>query len=253
MKREKPADDIGARIKALRLAKGIRRGDVAREADISYDYITKIENGHRSPNIAMLGRILVPLETTVEEFFASGDITPPAAHGPPFPLEDWDLVRLASAKPVPLVGWTQAGEWTPAQQEPADGEAVWSDSVPDGCFALRVEGDSMEPEFSPGALIIVDPNAQPKPGDFVVARIEGEAKATFKQYRPKGGKVVLHALNPAYPDIKLDGPFDTVLVGVVVESKRILTKPDSRAVTMAKIISRLTEMTEEELDELAKG
>lgn len=38
-------------------------------------------------------------------------------------------------------------------------------------FALRIEGDSMEPDFKEGDIIIVDPELEPIPGEFVVAKM----------------------------------------------------------------------------------
>ncbi len=50
-------------------------------------------------------------------------------------------------------------------------------------FALKIVGDSMEPDFKAGDVIIVDPEIEPAPGEFVVAK-NGEHEATFKKYRP---------------------------------------------------------------------
>ncbi|MCZ4058067.1 S24 family peptidase [Pantoea sp. LMR881] len=41
----------------------------------------------------------------------------------------------------------------------------------------------MEPDFKEGDVIIVDPEIEPVPGEFVVAK-NGEHEATFKKYRP---------------------------------------------------------------------
>jgi len=247
--------ELGTRIKTLRVAKGIRRADAALEAGLSYDYMAKIENGQRNPNIEVLGRVLNAIGTDIEEFFGSGlsDLAPPQ-HGAPFPIEEWGLMKLGGAKAVPVVGWTQAGALTAALSEETQGagEAVWSDSVPAGCFALKIEGDSMEPEFSAGDVIIVDPRLAPQQWDYVVAQIGCESEAVFKQYLVKKGRVFLHALNPKYPDISLDKKLETVVVGVVVESKRIFTKPERRAEIMSKIIAQLAEMTDDELEKMAE-
>lgn len=245
----------GARLKYLRGAKGIRRSDAAEKADISYDYLTKIENGQRHPNLAILENILKAIDSGLEEFF-SGDMNfRPPRHGVPFPIEEWGLHRLNEARAVPVIGWTQAGSWTMTVSDSAASpdEIVYSDSVPEGCFALSVHGDSMEPEFHQGDVIIVDPQSRFKSGDFVVARIEGQSEATFKQLKIKDGKIALHALNPRYPDMEIDGPFETVVAGVVVESKKIFLKPDARAVSLARIIEKLSDMSDEEFAEMEKA
>ena len=49
-----------------------------------------------------------------------------------------------------------------------------------------VRGTSMAPEFRDGDKIIVDPDLTPQPGDYVVAKLDGEEEATFKKLRPRG-------------------------------------------------------------------
>lgn len=65
-------------------------------------------------------------------------------------------------------------------------------------FALRVSGDSMEPEFQEGMLLIIEPELEPNPGDFVVAR-NGDDETTFKQLVKDGADWYLKPLNERYP------------------------------------------------------
>ncbi|MBK5203896.1 MAG: S24 family peptidase [Polaromonas sp.] len=65
-------------------------------------------------------------------------------------------------------------------------------------FALRVSGDSMEPEFHEGMILIIEPELDPQPGDYVVAR-NGVNETTFKQLIKDGADWYLKPLNPRYP------------------------------------------------------
>lgn len=92
-------------------------------------------------------------------------------------------------------------------------------------FALEVLGESMSPEYREGDRIIVDPAVYPRPGDAVVAKVNGEV--TFKRYRPRGvnasgGDVFeLAPLNPDYATIRSDQPgYDVAIVGTVMEHRR---------------------------------
>lgn len=104
---------------------------------------------------------------------------------------------------VPLISWVAAGTWRDvADPYPAGvGEAM----VPVTCragpnaFALRVQGDSMEPVFPNGSVIIVDPAAEPRQGSYVVVRLDEAEQATFKQLVIDGGARYLKPLNPRYP------------------------------------------------------
>ena len=72
------------------------------------------------------------------------------------------------------------------------------------CFALRIDGKSMEPEYHKGDYIIIDPDLLPQNGNDVVGYIENYDKATFKRFRERytnDGKLYfeLYPLNSDYP------------------------------------------------------
>lgn len=118
---------------------------------------------------------------------------------------------------VPLISWVQAGDWAHAADLLQPGEGFeWIDTsvtVRPHTFALRVEGDSMEPEFVAGTVLVVEPEMEAYPGDFVIAKNGDEA--TFKQLVRDGADLYLKPLNPRYP-IK---PLGTArIVGVVREA-----------------------------------
>jgi len=81
-------------------------------------------------------------------------------------------------------------------------------------FALRVVGDSMEPEFRDGAIIIIDPAGVVDHGSYVIA-VQGE-EYIFRQLVVQEGEMRLRALNEAYPDASLPGGIDDIK-GVVVQ------------------------------------
>lgn len=91
-------------------------------------------------------------------------------------------------------------------------------------FALRVLGDSMEPEFSEGEIIIVEPDGALRDACFVLARPGGEW--TLRQLVREGAGWRLHALNPAYPDQPLPdlAAVHGVIIQKAVPGRRRLTK-----------------------------
>jgi len=121
---------------------------------------------------------------------------------------------------VPLISWVQAGPYT-AAVEPEDLSVCEriDTTVRVGArgFALRVESTSMAPEFPPGTIIIVDPDLEPRPGDYVVVA-NGAAEATFKQLVKDGGDWLLRPLNPQF-QVQLLPPHYRI-VGIVVASER---------------------------------
>ena len=83
-------------------------------------------------------------------------------------------------------------------------------------FALQVLGDSMEPEFIDGCVIVVDPNHPAIHGTYVVADYEGET--TFRQFVIRDGRKYLVALNDNYPDQEISGTIH--FRGVVTQRAR---------------------------------
>ena len=80
-------------------------------------------------------------------------------------------------------------------------------------FALRVLGDSMEPEFMEGHIIMVDPSMPPIDGSYVMA--EYEDSYIFRQLSIVDGKKLLKPLNDNYPVIELQS--NQSIVGVITQ------------------------------------
>ena len=71
-------------------------------------------------------------------------------------------------------------------------------------YALQVIGDSMEPEFMEGVVIIVDPECAVRDGSYVVA-LDNKNEHTFRQYRHYDDKHYLVPLNELYPTEEFEG------------------------------------------------
>lgn len=84
-------------------------------------------------------------------------------------------------------------------------------------FALMVLGDSMEPEFSEGDIIVVEPEGLATDGSYVLAWHDEEW--IFRQLRRDGeGGWKLHPLNPSYPDVVI--PDLSVVKGVIIQKSK---------------------------------
>ena len=137
-------------------------------------------------------------------------------------------VPRPSGQPVPLLATVPAGNWREVVDAYAMGGAdsyvMALEDVGAHGFALRVEGNSMEPEFHAGEVIFINPDRQPNPGDFVVAR-NHKLECTLKKYRPRGlnerGEEYfeLVPLNEDYPTLRSDF-IQLEIIGVVVELRR---------------------------------
>jgi phage repressor protein C with HTH and peptisase S24 domain len=119
------------------------------------------------------------------------------------------LIEVREGPPrvtVPLIGMTQAGSGRLFTDEgmPTGGpgweEIDFPDLGEERAFALEVQGDSMEPLYRDGDVLIVSPSAGVRKGDRVVVRLSvGEVIA--KELKRKTARTIeLASLNPEHPD-----------------------------------------------------
>lgn len=129
---------------------------------------------------------------------------------------------------IPVISAIQAGamrEVTDAY-EAGDGFATMyaDDEYSRRAFGLEIEGDSMTPDFQPGDRVIIEPEWEPRPGEYVAAK-NGKQEATFKKYRQRGtdadGRDIfeLVPLNPDYPVLRSDET-PLFIIGVMAEHRR---------------------------------
>lgn len=74
----------------------------------------------------------------------------------------------------------------------------------------------MLPRFAPGSIIFVDPDVQPESGSKVVAYLEDEGTATFKEYQEDAGRRYLRATNPDWPNQYIEINGSCRIIGTVV-------------------------------------
>ncbi len=107
---------------------------------------------------------------------------------------------------IPLIGLTQAGAGRLFNDEgmPTGGpgweEVEFPDLSNEKVFALEVQGDSMEPLYRDGDVLIVSPTANVRKGDRVVVRTKA-GEVTAKELKRRTAKSLeLRSLNEDHPD-----------------------------------------------------
>ena len=137
------------------------------------------------------------------------------------PLANIELIPEGTYRKIPLLDWTQAGLFSGINASPYPGvadEYIDTDLPGARLFAVRVRGDSMEPRFGEGDLLIINPDLAVEPGDYCIAKRDAEDEATFKQLKRIGETYFLHPLNPRYDDVEMDKRIR--IVGRVVMRRR---------------------------------
>ncbi|WP_122549800.1 LexA family protein [Pseudomonas viridiflava] len=124
----------------------------------------------------------------------------------PFGVGEFNNATVLShtGRKLPVIGSIAAGAWCESQTGFDHNDAEeWIDApgpVGPRAFILRIEGLSMEPKFSEGDKIVIDPSLEALPGHFVAAKRTRDQAATLKQLKQEGSEKYLFALNPDWPE-----------------------------------------------------
>ncbi|HAU1546666.1 TPA: helix-turn-helix domain-containing protein [Legionella pneumophila] len=90
-------------------------------------------------------------------------------------------------------------------------------------FALKIVDESMTPEIRVGDIIIIDPLALPKPGDYVVVKVKMQKEVILCQYKKlsyTSSEFELLTLNDTWPNINVSDCEAVKIIGVVVQNIR---------------------------------
>ncbi|MBW5406897.1 S24 family peptidase [Morganella morganii] len=202
-------ETVGQRIKRIRENLRLSQSDLAEKCGWGYQSrVGNYETGARKVSVEDAVILAKALNMTPGELL--------------FGTPDNAEFVSPGLRSVPVVSYVQAGMFsepdyilTPEGIE----ETIYFDGpASELIFALKVKGDSMEPEFKEGDTIIIDPAVYPHPGEFVIAK-NGEHEATFKKYREKSnGGFELIPLNPDYSILDSD-THKISIIGTMVEHR----------------------------------
>lgn len=196
-------EELGKALKRLREMHGYTQQQVADRLGIAKGNVSRYESGAQAPEFERLVQIATLYGKNPSELFAFAERGGNVIEGP----------EVSGS--VPLISWVQAGHWREVYQAEVldDAERIATTYRPRTyTYALRVRGDSMEPKFPQGAILIVEPEETPENGAYVIVRQNG-GEATFKQLMVDGDVKLLKPINPRYPIMQMND--DAEFCGVV--------------------------------------
>ncbi|MCJ7543343.1 MAG: XRE family transcriptional regulator [Phycisphaerae bacterium] len=140
----------------------------------------------------------------------------------PSPKAAGNTVAISAGRIVPVINRVSAGypeHFTDLDYPPsvADEYIRCVDVHDSQAFAARVVGDSMEPVYHEGDVVVFSPNTPARNGDDCFVRFADEGGTTFKRfYRDDDATIRLQPLNNKYPAEvydrqKIDGLWPAVL------------------------------------------
>lgn len=160
------------------------------------------EGRERWPSTESIAKILKATDTSISEFMELVEVK---SNKNIFPTGIYK--QTAAQNSVPLIGFAQAGVGGFFDDGGFPVGQGWEEISPptgasESAYALKVSGDSMMPLYREGDIIIVDPAAQVRKGDRVVAKTrEGEVLAKTLERRTSS-VVELQSINPEHDTLK---------------------------------------------------
>lgn len=217
---------LGEIIKAYRETNKLSMDDFAKTSGISKTYISMLEknvnkkNGKEIvPTIETIGKAAKGMFMSFDELFAMlGDETKVKLDA-----TGSDKMTKKSIQ-VPVLGNVAAGIPITAVEDVIGYEEISEELAHTGeIFALKIKGDSMEPEIKNGDVVIVRSQEDADTGDIVIALVNGD-DATCKRLVKYANGIRLMPVNPIYEPMYYAN--DEVeqkpvrIIGKVVENRR---------------------------------
>ena len=190
--------NVGERIQIIMKKRGYSQNKLASRAQISQSGLSSIINGSVSPKEVTLKAIAKVLDCSVAELVGE---------------QSSQFIQLNGSS-VPIIGEIACG--TPiTAQENVEGYA----QLPDGIhadFALKCRGNSMEPTFFEGDIVLI--RQQPEVEDGQIAAVMIDDEATLKRFYRHEDGVLLVADNHKFPPltIKNENISEMIVCGLAV-------------------------------------
>ncbi|MCB4823262.1 S24 family peptidase [Roseicella aerolata] len=199
-------EDIWRALDALAAESGLSASGLARKAGLdatAFNPSKRIgaDGRARWPSTESVAKVLAATGAGFAEFAALVTGAPALPRGG----------RMAVGRRIPLIGLAQAGGEGYFDDGGYPVGGGWDEiSVPEiadpNAYALEISGESMEPVFRDGDVVIVSPGAPVRRGDRVVVRtLKGEVMAKELK-RQSAKRIELRSLNTAHPDYSFELP-----------------------------------------------
>jgi phage repressor protein C with HTH and peptisase S24 domain len=198
-------DDIWRALDTLAAENGLSASGLARRSGLDPTTFNpskrRMQDGRaRWPSTESVAKVLDATGASLEAFTAlvSGARA----------LASNGIARSVSRR-IPLIGFTQAGSdgYFDDGGYPVGGgwdEVALPEVGDPNAYALEISGDSMEPVYRDGDMVIVSPSAPIRRGDRVVLRtLRGEVM-TKQLSRRSARRIELRSLNPEHPNYSFD-------------------------------------------------
>lgn len=177
------------RLKELRESAGMSQFNFAKAFGVAQSTVGGWESGAREPKLDTMQKLAEFFHVTTDYLLSGEDASPSK-----------ERIKKKGIK-IPVLGRVRAGFPVFATEEILDYEEITQEMAATGeYFALQVKGNSMEPRFVEGDVVIVRQQPDVESGEIAIILVDGEDSTIKRVSKHKDG-ITLIPLNPSYPPI----------------------------------------------------
>lgn len=195
---------INNNYKKIREKNGVSQKELANALNISQQALSSYENGERTPNAKTLTDFADYFNTSIDYILNRN-------------------YKQSDSVGIPILGYVAAGIPIDAIEDVLGYEEIDAKTAYTGdFFALKIDGDSMEPVISYGDIVIVKWQQTADSGDIVIAQISDES-ATCKLLERDQRGIKLFSYNHKYQTMAFNNKeineLPVNILGVVTERR----------------------------------
>ena len=186
---------------------------LARKINVPRATINRLVSGRTpDPRASTLNAIAAYFNVTVDQLIGKQ----------PLFLDDNKSIVASNPTLIPIIEWKSTKIWeTIVNELKTDGHFDWvmiDPSIDHARFAIRVNGESMSPQFQTNTILIIAPEREPKNRDFVMAYLKKDNEVVFRQLIVENKYKFLKAINTIFPTIKFENC--DKIIGVVIQTRK---------------------------------
>lgn len=151
----------------------------------------------RWPSTESISRVLGATGATMSDFISL--------------VEDLETRELSNKLNIPVIGFAQAGAKGFFNEEGYPKGDSWDEvrfpefnaSDDDDIYALEVNGDSMEPLYRKGDVLVVSPKSKIKNADRIVIKTKKGEVMAKELFRQSASQIEIKSINPEHENRKI--------------------------------------------------
>lgn len=199
---------LSKRIKELREAQGWLQKELAHKINVSPEAVSCWESGKRSPAPIQRTRLCEVFEISEAELFGASTVNePPPVYGATqiqhIPLLSWETANGITAKTSLKMLSTEGFITTPLNEK--------------GVFALKIQDQSTQPEFTTGDIVVIRLVIQAEHGDYVLVSDQQSKEATLRVFNYSHNQASLLKINREQEHLNINESSRVHILGKVIK------------------------------------